>query len=126
MHWASFFYPLDALRDWNRVYGRRGFLQYQCVLPRTSMREGSQELFDLVRRSGQGSVLTVFKTFGEQMPAGMLSFPRPGATLALDFPHCGPETMRLMDRLNAVVSEGGGALYPAKDACMPPDLFRSG
>ena len=126
MHWAPFFYPLDALRDWNRVYGRRGFLQYQCVLPPATMRDAARALFARIQRSGQGSFLAVFKTFGEQAAPGLLSFPRPGATLALDFPHRGADTLRLMDELDAVVREAGGALYPAKDARMPPDLFRSG
>lgn len=123
---GSFFYPLDAVQDWNRLYGRRGFFQYQCVLPRATMRDAATALFRRIGRSGQGSFLAVFKTFGERMSPGLLSFPRPGATLALDFPNHGASTLRLFDTLDQIVAEAGGALYPAKDARMPAALFRSG
>ena len=79
-----------------------------------------------IGRSGQGSFLAVFKTFGDRRSPGLLSFPRPGATLALDFPNRGADTLKLFTELDAVVSESGGALYPAKDARMSPDLFLSG
>lgn len=126
MHWAPFFYPLDAVLQWNRIYGRPGFLQYQCVLPPATMRDAAQALFQHIGRRGQGSFLAVFKTFGQAPPPGMLSFARPGATLALDFPNRGDGTLKLLHELDAIVREAGGALYPAKDARMPPDLFRSG
>lgn len=125
-HFESFFFPLDAVHQWNRVYGRDGFYQYQCVLPPATMREASNELFRRIARSDQGSLLAVFKTFGERRSPGMLSFPRPGATLALDFPNRGRPTLELFNELDAVVAEAGGALYPAKDARMPASLFRSG
>lgn len=125
-HFEPFFYPLDAVQDWNRVYGRAGFFQYQCVLPRPAMREGAAELLRRIGRSGQGSFLAVFKTFGERRSPGLLSFPRPGATLALDFPHRGEATLALLRELDAVVTDAGGALYPAKDARMGPALFRLG
>jgi len=126
MHWAPFFYPLDAVGQWNRIYGPRGFLQYQCVLPPATMREAGRELFRLIGRHGQGSFLAVFKTFGDRPAPGLLSFPRPGATLALDFPHRGGTTLALCRELDAVVAEAGGALYPAKDGRMPSHLFRAG
>lgn len=126
MHLIPFFYPLDGILQWNRMYGRRGFFQYQCVLPPAAMREAAADLFRLIARSGQGSFLAVFKTFGDRPAAGMLSFPRPGATLALDFPNRGESTLRLFRQLDAVVSAAGGALYPAKDACMSPALFQAG
>jgi FAD/FMN-containing dehydrogenase len=125
-HYEPFFYPLDAMLDWNRIYGRRGFFQYQCVLPRAAMREAATELFRRIGRSGQGSFLAVFKTFGDRRSPGLLSFPRPGATLALDFPNRGAATLKLFTELDAVVSDCGGALYPAKDARMSPELFLSG
>jgi FAD/FMN-containing dehydrogenase len=125
-HYEPFFYPLDAILKWNRIYGRRGFYQYQCVLPFKVSRDGIRELLHIIARSGQGSFLAVLKTFGKQHAAGMLSFPRHGATLALDFPNQGEETLSLFRELDAVVRNAGGALYPAKDARMPSDLFKSG
>lgn len=125
-HALPFFHPLDGIAHWNRLYGRRGFLQYQCVLPPEAMRDAAAELFRRIGRSGQGSFLAVFKTFGSRRSPGWLSFPRPGATLALDFPHRGDATLALLDDLDAVVAEAGGALYPAKDARMSPAMFAAG
>jgi len=119
-----FFYPLDSLLHWNRIYGRRGFFQYQCVLPPAAMREGATALFDRIARHGLGSFLAVFKTFGNHASAGLLSFPRPGATLALDFPNQGERTLRLFEELDAIVRDAGGALYPAKDARMSAQMFQ--
>ena len=123
-HYASFFYPLDAVRGWNRLYGRHGMLQYQCVIPRDNQRDGIAALLDVITASGQGSFLAVLKTFGELTSPGLLSFPRMGATLALDFPFRGEATLKLMARLDAIVAEAGGALYPAKDGRMPGEMFR--
>ncbi len=123
-HYVPYFYPLDAIANWNRIYGRRGFFQYQCVLPPATMRAGVDALLQRISRSGQGSFLAVLKTFGHRPSLGMLSFPRPGATLALDFPNHGRATLRLLDDLDAVVSQAGGALYPAKDARMSSTMFR--
>lgn len=125
-HYVPYFYPLDAIADWNRIYGQRGFYQYQCVLPPAAQRVGIAELLRAIQASGQGSFLAVLKTFGAQPSLGMLSFPRPGATLALDFPNRGEATAALFARLDAIVTEAGGALYPAKDARMPSSLFQSG
>lgn len=125
-HYAPYFYPLDGLLDWNRIYGRRGFFQYQCVLPHAASREGISELLRRIGASGQGSFLAVLKTFGSRPSLGMLSFPRPGATLALDFPNRGEPTQRLFRELDAVVRDAGGALYPAKDARMSAEMFRAG
>ena len=123
-HYASFFYPLDAVHGWNRLYGRNGMLQYQCVIPRDNQRDGIAALLDVITASGQGSFLAVLKTFGELTSPGLLSFPRPGATLALDFPFRGEATLKLMAQLDAIVAEAGGALYPAKDGRMPAEMFR--
>lgn len=123
-HYAPFFYPLDAVLNWNRLYGRRGMLQYQCGIPRENDRDATRALLDVIAASGQGSFLAVLKTFGELASPGLLSFPRPGATLALDFPNRGRATLELMTRLDAVVKDAAGALYPAKDGRMTGELFR--
>ena len=120
----SFFYPLDSIRQWNLLYGRQGFLQYQCVIPDTNL-EAFEELLDRIARSGMGSCLGVLKQFGSAPPAGMLSFPRPGLTIALDFAMRGERTLKLMQSLDEVVWQSGGALYPAKDARMSPALFEA-
>jgi FAD/FMN-containing dehydrogenase len=126
VHWQPFFYPLDHVRHWNRMYGPRGFFQYQCVVPPGLGRDAVRALLDEIGKSGEGSFLAVLKTFGERPAPGMLSFPQPGATLALDFPNRGNRTLRLFERLDAIVREAGGRLYPAKDARMPRSLFEAG
>ncbi|HTR22618.1 MAG TPA: FAD-binding oxidoreductase [Terriglobales bacterium] len=120
----SFFYPLDSIRQWNRLYGRRGFLQYQCVIPESRL-DAFEELLDRIARSGMGSFLGVLKRFGNVPCVGMLSFPRPGLTIALDFAMRGESTLQLLRSLDEVVLQSGGALYPAKDARMSPALFES-
>lgn len=125
-HYEPFFCPLDNVLEWNRIYGPRGFYQYQSVVPRECGREATRAMLDAIARSGEGSFLAVLKTFGERQGRGMLSFPRPGVTLALDFPNKGAPTLRLFERLDAIVREAGGRLYLAKDARMPRDLFESG
>lgn len=125
-HHQPFFYPLDHVRDWNRMYGPHGFYQYQCVVPRAGAREAVQALMDTIARDGQGSFLAVLKTFGERQAAGHLSFPMPGVTLALDFPNLGQRTLDLQSALDGVVREVGGRLYPAKDARMSREMFEAG
>ena len=125
-HYESFHHPLDALMDWNRIYGPRGFYQYQCVLPFASGRNGIRALLDAVAAAGMGSFLAVLKTFGHRESTGMLSFAMPGVTLALDFPNEGERTLKLFASLDAIVRDGGGRLYPAKDARMPRELFEAG
>ena len=125
-HYESFSYPLDNLLEWNRMYGSRGFYQYQSVVPRAVGYDATQAMLKEIARSGQGSFLAVLKTFGNRQSVGMLSFPRPGVTLALDFPNAGERTHRLFSRLDAIVREAGGRIYCAKDARMPRDLFESG
>ncbi|MGB8724987.1 MAG: FAD-binding oxidoreductase [Terriglobales bacterium] len=120
----SFFYPLDSIRQWNLLYGRQGFLQYQCVIPEGNL-EAFEELLDRIARSGMGSFLGVLKQFGSAPPAGMLSFPRPGLTIALDFAMRGERTLKLMQSLDEIVQQSSGALYPAKDARMSPALFEA-
>jgi FAD/FMN-containing dehydrogenase len=123
-HYAPFFYPLDGIRDWNKLYGRLGMLQYQCVIPRENQRDAISALLDAITASGQASFLAVLKTFGDLPSPGLLSFPRPGATLALDFPFRGETTLTLLARLDAIVGEANGALYPAKDGRMPSEMFK--
>ena len=125
-HFEPYFYPLDRIRDWNRLYGARGFLQYQCVLPPASARTALRTLLDRIAGSGEPAFLGVLKTFGDFIPTGLLSFARAGATLAVDFPLRGERTFRLLRDLDSVVEEAGGALYPAKDARMPARMFRIG
>jgi FAD/FMN-containing dehydrogenase len=120
----SFFYPLDSIRQWNLIYGRQGFLQYQCVIPESNL-EAVEELLDRIAESGMGSFLGVVKQFGSAPAAGMLSFPRPGLTIALDFAMRGERTLQLMQSLDEIVQRSGGALYPAKDARMSPALFEA-
>jgi len=122
-HYETFFYPLDAIGHWNRIYGPKGFLQYQCVLPPEVAEPALSELLARIANSGQGSFLAVLKRFGEKPAVGMLSFPRPGVTIALDFPMLGNRTLGLLDELDGVVAEAGGALYPAKDARLKLSIF---
>lgn len=126
IHFNQCFYPLDGILDWNRLYGPRGFYQYQCVIPRQKQREGMAALLKEIAGSGQASFLVVIKQFGERPSPGLLSFPMPGTHLALDFPNRGARTLKLFGRMDRIVSEAGGRIYPAKDARMPPSLFRSG
>jgi FAD/FMN-containing dehydrogenase len=119
----SFLHPLDAVGAWNRLYGARGLFQHQSVVPGA---QGVRELLATAADSGQGSFLTVLKTFSDVPSPGLLSFPRPGWTLALDFPGRGEATARLLSRLDAVVRAHGGRVYPAKDAHMSRDTFRAG
>ena len=124
--YTSFFYPLDQVLHWNRLYGPQGFYQYQSVVPREVGHDAVQAMLVEIARAKQGSFLSVLKTFGDRQGVGMLSFPRPGVTLALDFPNKGIATLKLFDRLDAIVREAGGRLYLAKDARMPRDLFEAG
>jgi FAD/FMN-containing dehydrogenase len=125
-HYNSFHYPLDAIANWNRIYGPKGLLQYQCVVPLADQQAVSRALLAEISRSGQGSFLVVFKTFGARQSPGLLSFPMEGATLALDFPIRGSSTFALLDRLDAIVVEAGGRIYPAKDARMSAKTFQRG
>lgn len=127
IHYAPFFFPLDSVGHWNRIYGKQGFFQYQCVVPYT--RSGTQSnspiktILEEISKAGTGSFLAVLKTFGDIGSPGILSFPRPGVTLALDFPNT-RKCRDLFDRLDEVVLREGGAIYPAKDARMSPELFK--
>jgi FAD/FMN-containing dehydrogenase len=125
-HYVPFFFPLDNLQQWNRMYGPRGFYQYQSVVPQALALDATRQMLREIAASGLGSFLAVLKTFGDRPAPGMLSFPMAGTTLALDFPNGGERTLALFHRLNAIVRDAGGRIYPAKDACMPRDLFEQG
>jgi FAD/FMN-containing dehydrogenase len=124
--YGRFFYPLDAIGGWNRMYGRRGFYQYQSVVPPAAARDATKAMLEAISAAGEGSFLAVLKNFGHRPSPGLLSFPRAGATLALDFPNRGASTLALMARLDAIVREAGGRLYPAKDGRISPEMFRAG
>jgi hypothetical protein len=100
--------------------------QYQCVIPIALQQQAVRALLGEIVASGEASFLAVLKTFGGLPSPGLLSFPREGATLALDFPNRGSSTLRLMERLDAIVRDAAGALYPAKDGRMSADMFRTG
>lgn len=123
LHYAPYFYPLDGIQHWNRLYGRRGFYQYQCVLP-VGAEAALRDILAAIAANGQGSFLAVLKTFGTLSSPGMLSFPQPGVTLALDFPNRGTATLDLFGGLDAIVAAVGGRLYAAKDARMDGEFFR--
>ena len=117
----SFFYPLDFLWDWNRFYGKQGFVQYQCVLPPEVSREGLIEILQLCNQEGWGSFLAVLKRFGPQ--EGLLSFPFPGYTLTLDMP-VKRGLWEFLDRLDQLLVQYGGRVYLAKDARLSSEAFR--
>jgi decaprenylphospho-beta-D-ribofuranose 2-oxidase len=119
-----YFYPLDAIHHWNRIYGDRGFVQYQPVLPLAESRDCLQRLLVEVANAGQASFLAVLKRMGSQS-FGMMSFPLPGYTLALDFPAT-PRNLALLDRLDSIVREHGGRIYLAKDARTRPAMIEAG
>ncbi|TIV69310.1 MAG: FAD-binding oxidoreductase, partial [Mesorhizobium sp.] len=121
--YQGFFFPLDGIRDWNRLYGPRGLFQHQSVVPETAARRAVPALLEAARRAGQGSFLTVLKRFGDVRSPALLSFPRPGYTLTLDFPNKGEMTVRLLAELDRIAVEAGGAVNPYKDARMGPEAF---
>lgn len=119
-----YFYPLDGIAHWNRLYGRDGFLQYQFVLPREGGAAGLRRVLERVSASGEASFLAVLKAFGPGN-GHPLSFPREGYTLALDF-HRNERVLRMLDALDRIVLEHGGRLYLAKDARMSEATFKAG
>lgn len=125
-HYQPFFFPLDALLEWNRVYGPKGFYQYQCAVPPERALETTRQLLQTIAASGMGSFLAVLKQFGTPPSRGLLSFPMPGTTLALDFPNQGPRLHRLFEALDRIVLAAGGRLYPAKDGRMSGAMFKAG
>jgi len=124
VNYEPYFYPLDRILHWNRIYGPRGFQQYQCVIPTVAAQPAMQALLQAIAVSGHGSFLAVLKCCGDIASPGLMSFPLPGVSLALDFPQHAELDATLFPRLDAIVREAGGRLYPAKDAHMTGDDFR--
>jgi FAD/FMN-containing dehydrogenase len=122
LHPETFFYPLDVLRQWNRLYGRRGFTQHQSVLPETAGPGAVRDLVELLTRHHAASFLCVIKDCGDE-GEGLLSFPRKGVSIALDMPIRG-NTQAVIDTLNAFVIGAGGRVYLAKDAFTRAEDFR--
>lgn len=124
IHYNPFFYPLDAINGWNKAYGKRGFIQYQFVIPEKNGLETLTRIFSIITKSGNSSFLTVLKTFGDIKSPGMLSFPRPGITMAIDFKMTGKKVLELLNEADEIVKDVGGALYPAKDSRMSSNNFK--
>jgi len=125
VHYDKYFYPLDRILKWNRLYGPRGLLQYQCVVPLDGGRDALVRLLEAVSRSQRASFLAVLKRFGPTESEQMLSFPRPGYTLALDFRRDAGGVMALLDSLDRIVGECGGRVYLAKDARLTRERFEA-
>ncbi len=123
IHYDPFFYPLDSLGHWNRLYGRDGFVQYQFVVPEEGGRLVMEKIMAKIASQGNASFLAVLKTFGPGR--GLLSFPIEGYTLALDFPLRSGVTVPFLHRLDAEISAAGGRVYLAKDAVLQRHDFEA-
>ncbi len=121
----GYFYPLDGILEWNRIYGRRGFQQFQCVVPEAAGMAAIGAMLTAIAQSGLGSFLAVLKRCGDASSPGLISFPMRGPTLAVDVPQDEPRVAPLFQRLDAILREAGGRLYPAKDAHMSPLDFKA-
>ncbi|MGL4233705.1 MAG: FAD-binding oxidoreductase [Casimicrobium sp.] len=120
----QFFFPLDAVTAWNRAYGKRGFVQYQFVVPRSAARETVPKILAHLRESDVASYLAVIKSFGDIASPGLMSFPMHGVTVALDVPAPNDRDRRALDRADAMIADVGGRVYPAKDARMSNVMFK--
>jgi len=123
---AGFFYPLDGLRNWNRFYGPAGLYQHQSVIPFEAAEKTIPAMLTASRDAGQSSFLTVLKRFGDLHSPGLLSFPKPGYTLTMDFPNRGRKTLDLLDQLDKMTVEAGGRVNPYKDQRMSAETFKAG
>lgn len=123
-HYNQFLFPLDKIDHWNKMYGKKGFVQFQGLIPQENAEKIFKEMFHIIIQSQQGSFLSVLKSFGEHLSKGLLSFPKPGFTLALDFPYRGHKTIDLMHQLYRMTLDIGGRIYPAKDSCLTPKMFQ--
>jgi decaprenylphospho-beta-D-ribofuranose 2-oxidase len=123
IHYDPFFYPLDGIDNWNRMYGKNGFTQYQFVIPKEAGLEGLTEILTAIAESKQGSFLAVLKVFGESNK-NLLSFPMEGYTLALDF-KLTDKLFTLLDKLDDIVRKFNGRLYLSKDVRMSEEMFKA-
>lgn len=121
VHYEPFFYPLDVIHQWNKIYGKKGFIQYQMVIPKEKGKEGMKKILETIAKSGNGSFLAVLKLFGKNNPQAYNSFPIEGYTLALDF-KVNSKLPKLVSDLDKVVEEFGGRIYLTKDAMSKPSL----
>jgi FAD/FMN-containing dehydrogenase len=121
----SFFFPLDAVKNWNRLYGPRGLYQHQSVIPLDASREIIPAMLRATHEASEASFLTVLKKFGDVASPGLLSFPRSGHTLTLDFPNRGARTLALLNKLDELVLRAGGAVNPYKDSRMSAKMFKA-
>ena len=119
-----FFYPLDEIHNWNRLYGSKGFTQYQLVIPKENGFEGIVEILTKISDSGLGSFLAVLKLLGAEN-GNYLSFPMEGYTLALDF-KIEPKLFPMLDAVDKIVLKYGGRIYLAKDVRLTPEMFEQG
>jgi len=119
--YESFFYPLDVVEDWNRIYGKAGFIQYQMVIPKENGKAGMRKILETIAASGNGSFLAVLKLFGKNNPLAYNSFPMEGYTLALDFKE-NSKLKKLVLQLDEIVEEFGGRIYLTKDSMSKPSL----
>lgn len=125
-HYDPFFYPLDGIARWNRMYGPRGFFQHQSIIPPEAALDGITAQLQAISAAGQGSFLAVLKSYGPETSPGRLSFGREGVSLALDFANRGARTYALLRRLDEIALAAGGRMYPAKDGHMLPESFQAG
>ena len=119
--YETFFYPLDAINDWNKIYGKGGFIQYQMVIPKENGKEGMRRILETIAKSGNGSFLAVLKLFGKNNPLAYNSFPMEGYTLALDF-KINSKLKKLVAQLDDIVEEFGGRIYLTKDSMSKSSL----
>lgn len=115
VHYETFFYPLDIIKDWNKIYGKKGFIQYQMVIPKEKGKEGMRKILETIEKSGNGSFLAVLKLFGDNKAEAYNSFPIEGYTLALDF-KINSKLKNLVEKLDQIVEQYGGRIYLTKDA----------
>ncbi|MFC6269558.1 FAD-binding oxidoreductase [Frigoriflavimonas asaccharolytica] len=122
VHYEPYFYPLDILSDWNKIYGKKGFIQYQMVIPKENGKDGMREILQTIAKSGNGSFLAVLKLFGKTNPEAFNSFPQEGYTLALDF-KVNKKLPKLVQKLDAIVERYCGRIYLTKDSMSKSSLI---
>lgn len=119
--YETYFYPLDAINEWNRIYGKSGFIQYQMVIPKENGKKGMKKILETIANSGNGSFLAVLKLFGKDNPEAYNSFPVEGYTLALDF-KVNSKLKKLVSQLDQIVQDFGGRIYLTKDSMSKSSL----